>query len=149
MIVEQVLATKKRTVPTLGPGAGVADAAQLLAREEVGIVVVCDDGRKVLGVVTDGDVLRATARCAGSRSACQGAVRELMSTAVVTCRRKQPVDQVLSLMTERGLRRIPVVADDGTLEGVVTMRDALSCLYDEAKTEERLLIEYFLGVGYH
>jgi CBS domain-containing protein len=129
--------------------AKVTDAAQLLCQQHVQIVVICGPDREIIGVVTDGDILRAVGHCSGEYGACRSDLVGLMTRDVVTCRREDPLDRVVSTMLQRGLRRIPVVESDGTLAGLITMREALLYLYEEAKLDGALLREYFLGIGYH
>jgi len=149
MFVQSVLKATGRKTATLRPEASVAEAAELLASRDVQIVMVCDEHGKIAGVVTDSDIVRDLARCRGTERVCAPNVASLMSRDVVSCRPQDPVEQVLSVMKARGLRRIPVVDDAGGLVGLITMRDGLLYLYEQAKLEENALRDYFLGVGYH
>jgi CBS domain-containing protein len=149
MFVQSVLKAWGRDIVTLTPTASVAEAAGLLSRQEVQIVMVCDDGRRILGVVTDSDILRRVGDCQGSRGACGAVVGDLMTRDVVKCRRSDTVESVIATMKARGLRRIPVVEADERAAGLITMRDALLYLYEEAKLDSAMLRDYFLGLGYH
>jgi CBS domain-containing protein len=149
MRIDSLLKAMVRDVVVLPPAATVAEAARLLAQEHIQIVVICDERRKIVGVVTDSDILREVGRCGSPPGVCACAIEGLMTRDVVTCRRGDPVERVLSIMRERGLRRVPVVDDADALFGLVTMRDALLYLYEEAKLDSEALKEYFLGIGYH
>jgi CBS domain-containing protein len=149
VFVQSVLKATKRKAAILRPEASVAEAAELLAPRDVQIVVVCDDRGKIAGVVTDSDIVRDLARCRGTERVCAPNISALMSRNVVSCRPQDRVEQILSVMKERGLRRIPVVDDAGGVAGLITMRDALLYLYEQAKLDEESLKEYFLGAGYH
>lgn len=149
MLVESVLKSTKRKAAILPPEASIAAAAELLAERDIQIVVICGNGGKVLGVVTDSDILRDLARCRGTDKVCAPNVAAVMSQSVVSCHPNDRVEQVLSTMKERGLRRVPVVAENGAVLGLITMRDALLHLYEATKLDEEALKEYFLGIGYH
>ena len=149
MLVESVLKATGRRAAVLRPQASVAEAAELLMPGDVQIVVVCDAHAKIAGVVTDSDIVRDLARCRGTERVCAPNISALMSRNVVSCRPQDRVEQILSVMKARGLRRLPVVDEDGAVVGLMTMRDALLQLYEEAKLNETWLKEYFLGVGYH
>lgn len=149
MLVESVLKSTKRKAVVLPPEASIAAAAELLADRDIQIVIVCGNGGKILGVVTDSDILRDLARCRGTERVCAPNIAAVMSGGVVSCRPSDGVDQALSTMKERGLRRMPVVAENGALVGLITMRDALLHLYEATKLDDESLKEYFLGVGYH
>jgi CBS domain-containing protein len=98
------------------------DAAELMRREDVGVVpVVSEDGRKLIGVVTDRDlVIKVLAEGRDPRST---AVTEAMSTDVVTCLPQESVETVMELMSTRQVRRIPIVDRDGSLIGIVSQAD--------------------------
>ncbi len=149
MFVDAVLKAQGREVATLGPDADVAEAARILASQHFQIVIICDAKLHIIGVVTDSDILRAVGECGLSRPACDSTIRQLMTQDVVTCRRDDPLDYVVATMMTRGLRRIPVVERDGRVAGLITLRDALFHLYEEAKLDQALLRDYFLGLGYH
>lgn len=149
MWVETVLKTRSHDVAVLPLTAKTAEAAQLLCQQHVQIVVVCEPDRRIVGVVTDSDILGSVGRCSADRNACRGEVAALMTRDVVTCRPDDRLERVVSTMLQRGLRRIPVVGNDGTLAGLITLREALLYLYEQAKLDGELLREYFLGIGYH
>ena len=149
MLVDTVLKRRSYDVAVLPPTATTAEAAQLLCQQHIQIVVICGPGRQIIGVVTDSDILRAVGRCAGDSGACRRDLLGLMTRDVVTCRPGDTLDRVVSMMLQRGLRRIPVVGTDGALAGLITMREALLYLYEQAKLDGELLREYFLGIGYH
>lgn len=149
MFIETILKATGSKAAILPPEASVAVAAELLAERDIQIIIVCGKGGKVLGVVTDSDILRDLARCRGTDRVCAPNIAAVMSQNVVSCRPDDPVEQVLAVMKQRGLRRIPVVAESGAVVGLITMRDALLHLYKAAKLDEEALKDYFLGVGYH
>jgi CBS domain-containing protein len=149
MFVQSVLKAWGRDIVTLKPTASVTEAAGLLSQQAVQIIMVCDENREILGVVTDSDVLRRVGNCDVSGRACHETVATLMTRDVVTCQGKDTLESVVSKMMARGLRRIPVVASNGEAVGLITLRDALLYLYEEAKLDSAMLKEYFLGLGYH
>lgn len=148
MHVEAVLKRKGRDVVTLHPSAGICSVAGLLAQDTCEIVVVCDREGKIVGVVTDSDVLRRVEESGPGANPCEAIVDDVMSRNVVSCRPDDSLERVLALMIERGLRRLPVTDEEGLLKGVITLHDVLAYLYEEAKLEERFLRNYFLGIGY-
>ncbi|WP_225829676.1 CBS domain-containing protein [Streptomyces sp. NK08204] len=104
---------------TVAPLTSVVDVAQLMRREDVGDVLVVDEGR-LRGVVTDRDlVVRVMAE--GGRIG-DHTVADACSEELVTVTPDDDVDQVLRLMSERAVRRLPVVEDDRPV-GIVTLGD--------------------------
>jgi CBS domain-containing protein len=108
------------------------EAAELMKREDVGLVpVVSEDGRKLIGVLTDRDItLKVVAEARDPRST---AVTEVMSTDIVTCLPQETVETAMELMATRQVRRIPIVDRDGSLVGILAQADVATRV---AKPEE-------------
>jgi CBS domain-containing protein len=149
MLVETVLKSTGRKIATLAPEATTVDAAELLADPDINIVAVCDKNGRILGVVTDSDILRDFVRCRGTEQVCAPNVAAIMTRRVCSCRREDEAEQILATMKARGLRRIPVVDAEGQAVGLLTMRDVLLKLYEQAKLEDGALRDYMFGVGWH
>jgi len=104
----------------VGPDASIRDAARVMREEDAGIVPVVLDGR-VLGVITDRDL---TVRViAEGRDASSVKCREVMSENVETCSPKDRLVDVIRIMGEDNLRRMPVVGRDDRLQGIISMTD--------------------------
>jgi CBS domain-containing protein len=108
-----------RDVRACEPNATVADAAKVMAREDVGPVPIVEDGRLV-GIVTDRDiVVRVVAE---GRDPNATTVKEIASTDLVTVSPGDDLDEALKLLAERQVRRLPVVEGD-RLVGIVAQAD--------------------------
>jgi CBS domain-containing protein len=104
---------------TCAPDDSVADAARLMRDRNTGDVLVAQDG-KLLGIVTDRDIaVRQTAAAKDSREV---AVRDVMSTHVVTGQAHWDLDKIAAIMGEHQIRRLPIM-DDGLLVGIVSLGD--------------------------
>ena len=109
---------------TIGPGSSVADAAELMAREDVGMLVVGTE-RKVEGVITDRDLL---VRCVGSGEMPDSrSVGEYMSAPAVTIDTMADVIDVARVLREKSVQRLPVV-EAGKLVGVISYTDIAQSL---------------------
>jgi CBS domain-containing protein len=96
-----------------------ADAARLMKQQAIGDVLVLDDG-KLCGMVTDRDiVVRVIAEGRDPNSALLG---DICSSDVVTVRPDDDATHAVRLMTERAVRRMPIVDGDKII-GIVTMGD--------------------------
>jgi CBS domain-containing protein len=108
-----------RDVRACEPNATVADAAKVMAQEDVGPVPIVEDGRLV-GIVTDRDiVVRVVAE---GRDPNATTVKEIASTDLVTVSPGDDLDEALNLLAERQVRRLPVVEGD-RLVGIVAQAD--------------------------
>lgn len=128
MPIERLL---RRPVTTLPPEATCDEAAKVLRDENIGCVVVAEEGRPV-GVVTDRDlVIRVMA---ASEDPAKLELRQVMSGNPVFLGGDRSLGQVISTMREQGVRRIPVVDESGALEGLLSLDDLLLVLAEELGT---------------
>jgi CBS domain-containing protein len=115
------------------PAATIREAAQLMQRENVGIVPVVEEKstNRLLGVVTDRDIalrIVAEGRDAGTR------VSEVMSSNQLrTCTPDDDVDEAMEAMASEQVRRIPIVDGRGALVGIVAQADIVRKTRDEDK----------------
>jgi CBS domain-containing protein len=126
-------------VETVGPHKPVAEVARQMRDRMVGTVVVVDDERRPMGIVSDRDV---TVRLvAAGRDPTRTPVRDIMTPMPTTVLRDASIESTLSSMREGHMRRLPVVDGLGKLIGIVTLDDALRFLAEELKAVEQLLDE--------
>jgi CBS domain-containing protein len=115
--VRKLMFVKPRTVKI---GDSVIEAAKLMKGEETGIAPIVEDGR-LIGVVTEHDItLRVVAEGRDPRTT---RVEEVASRDVITIDPDQALDDALAVMAQHGLRRLPVIEEDGTLVGIVVHAD--------------------------
>jgi CBS domain-containing protein len=142
MNVEGILRSKGATVVTIKPDATVGDLVHGLREDRIGAMVVSEDGRSVLGIISERDVVRGLAD-RGSR-VLEAPVAELMTRDVVLCTPRDTVKQVMAEMTRRRVRHLPVVAD-GVLCGIVSIGDVVKNRLEEIETETNVLREAYIG----
>jgi CBS domain-containing protein len=144
MHVKDVLAHKGAAVATVTPVALITEVIAALAEHHVGALVVTSDGRKIEGIVSERDVVRALHSRGAELLGTQ--VREIMTVNVLT---SSPDDEVRSLaktMTEKRFRHMPVVVN-GALAGIVTIGDIVKNRLDELETEHDQLVDYISSTG--
>ena len=101
------------------------------------------DGRAIEGIVSERDIVRAVA--ALGPAALESTVGSVMSIDVITCVAGDGVDRLMSLMTERRIRHLPVVDDRGHLTGIVSIGDVVKTRLTELEHENHALAEYITG----
>ena len=110
-----------RELVTVEPGATVAEAATLMGGRGVGSALVLEGGTPA-GIFTERDILRALA---SDFDAAHHPVADWMTHDPVTIEADADVASARDLMLARGFRHLPVI-DDGTLVGIVSLRDLSS-----------------------
>jgi len=114
-----------RDVVAVRPGQLAADAAALLTRHHIKALPVVDRQRRLLGIVTQSDFFRA--HRVNSRRV-NGAVRDLMTRAVVTARADQPIVDLAQAFSDGGLHHVPVLDPGRRVVGMVTQSDLVAAL---------------------
>ena len=118
------------------PDTTLADAARLMKNENIGIVPVVEStsSRRLIGVVTDRDIaIRAVAE---GRDGVTTSVGHVMSANVRTTTVDKSVDDVMDLMGEEQVRRVPVVDDRGVLVGIISQADIVLNAKDNKRAEK-------------
>jgi CBS domain-containing protein len=115
-------------VATVQPATPAIEAARLMVALNVGSVVVLRDGA-VCGILTDRDIVARGVR--HGRDVRDLPVSELMTPNPVVVRADDDLGHATTLMAERGVRRLPVVEDDGRLTGFLALDDVIVLVGDE------------------
>jgi CBS domain-containing protein len=138
--IESVLDTKGRDVATVPGDLSLLDAAAILRDRGIGALVVSEDGARIDGIVSERDVVRAIASHGAGVLGLP--VSSVMTTSVVTCRAHDSVDELMSLMTTRRVRHIPVVGAEGELAGIVSIGDVVKQRVGQLESENQTLFDY-------
>ena len=140
MHVHNVLKVKGSAVATIAPTASLADAAASLRDHGVGALVVSRGGRRIEGIISERDLVHALA--AHGVATLDHDVSSAMSITVTTCRGDDTVDQMMAMMTERRIRHLPVVDDDGLLAGIISIGDVVKARVGQLELENNQLHDY-------
>jgi CBS domain-containing protein len=141
--VQSIIGGKGSEVATIPQTATLRDAVRALGERRIGALVVSGDGRAIEGIVSERDIVRAAA--ALGESSLDRSVGSVMSTDVITCVAGDGVDRLMSLMTERRIRHLPVVDERGHLTGIVSIGDVVKARLAELEHENHALAEYISG----
>ena len=140
--VQAALARKGGQVVTIGVADSALTAATLMNERGIGGLIVLDAGR-VAGMFTERDILRRVV--AMKRDPAATPVREVMTTPVAFCRRETTLGECRAVMTEKRIRHLPVVDDQGVC-GIVTIGDLMAHEVTDHEATIQYLNEYIFGV---
>lgn len=138
MLVAEILKDKGDAVFSIAPDLTLAEACGELDRRRVGALMVCD-GDRVVGVLSERDVVRAVAR--GAAQALKKPVSDFMTADVVFAAPAESVAILMGRMTDRRIRHLPVLKE-GRLAGVISIGDVVKCQIAEATHEAESLRTY-------
>ncbi|NNE82594.1 MAG: CBS domain-containing protein [Alphaproteobacteria bacterium] len=139
MNVDAILRAKGAGVETARPDWTVLQAVQKLAELGVGALVVSADGQRIAGIISERDVMRQIAN--GGHQTLEKTVDDVMIREVITCSRGDTVNDLMSVMTERRIRHLPVI-EDGLLVGIVSIGDVVKRRIEETEFEAEALRQY-------
>lgn len=139
MNVRDVLAVKSGEIFSVSPDSPITEAIRLMVESDIGSLVVLDGAGKMIGIITERDMLRASHKYSGDLS--QLKVSDLMKTRLIVSGPEDTVDYVRGIMTENHIRHLPVV-DAETLLGVITFHDVAKACLNDARFENQLLKRY-------
>ena len=139
--VQQLLQTKGREVWTIGAEASVYDALALMAKKDIGALVVTR-GDQVLGLLSERDYARNVV-LRGLKSQ-DTQVSDIMTTKVPCVGPQQTVQDCMSIVTEQRVRHLPVMEGD-TLVGLVSIGDLVKAIIEEQEVLIEHLVRYING----
>ncbi|MET0567714.1 MAG: CBS domain-containing protein [Hyphomicrobiaceae bacterium] len=139
MHVAAILKDKGRAVETVRPDTKLMDVARKLAAKRIGAVVITDRHGEVAGIVSERDIIRALAT--DGAESLEWPVAEIMTRDVLTCNDGDTIDHLMSQMTARRFRHLPVI-NDGALSGIVSIGDVVKHHIAEVEMEASAMRDY-------
>lgn len=103
------------------PDCKAYDAARIMCENHIGCIPVCDDEKKIVGLITDRDILLRAVACDKDTKATP--VSDIMTTNVYTCKCEAEVNEAQNLMAQNQIRRVPIVDNCNKVVGIITMGD--------------------------
>ena len=139
MHVASILEVKGQAVETVRIDATLMTAARRLSSKRIGAVVVTDKSGDIAGIVSERDIVHTLAK--EGVAALDWPVSEVMTRDVLTCTAGDTIDQLMSRMTARRCRHLPVVSD-GALAGIISIGDVVKHHIAEVELEAMAMRDY-------
>jgi len=140
-LVQHLLDRKGRELISIVQDASVFDAIKLMADRGVGSLLVMDD-TDLKGIVTERDYARKVIIKGRSSESTQ--VREIMSIDLITATPQQSVNECMTMMTDKRIRHLPVVAGDEVV-GLISIGDLVQAIISDQQEEIEQLGQYISG----
>ncbi len=139
MYVASILKVKGHAVETVRVDATLTMVAGRLAAKRIGAVVVTEKSGQIAGIVSERDIVNALAK---DGAAClDWPVGEIMTRDVLTCTADDTIDEIMSRMTARRCRHLPVMADR-QLSGIISIGDVVKHHIAEVEMEASAMRDY-------
>jgi CBS domain-containing protein len=140
-LVKHLQEGKSGVIFSIEPHKPVLDAIQMMADKYVGALLVMD-GAQLLGIVSERDYARKV--ILRGRSSADTAVREIMSSPVLTVAPGDSVNHCMKLMTDKRVRHLPVVEGSRVI-GMLSIGDLVKAVIDDQAEQLEHLQKYISG----
>ncbi len=142
MQVAHILKAKGTAVHNVPPETTIGEVVHALSRRRVGAVLVLASDGRIVGIISERDVIHGLADH-GARLL-DLKVADIMTKAVVSCTPEHTVDEIMREMTNRRIRHLPVLKD-GKLAGIISIGDVVKSRLEELSAESDMLRNYIVG----
>ena len=139
MNVKTILSAKGTGVVSIEPTATLATAVNTLAQHRIGALVVLGPDHRVIGILSERDIVRALAE--QGAGALAKPLAQMMTRKVATCTQADTVGMIMEQMTSGKFRHVPVVEED-QLVGIISIGDVVKHRVAEMASESNALREY-------
>jgi len=139
--VRSVLQTKDNTIWSIAPDALVFDALKIMADKNVGALLVMQKER-VVGIFSERDYARKIVL--KGESSHTTAIKDVMTSGVLSVNPEQSIDECMALMTNKHIRHLPVL-ENGKLIGLVSIGDVVKAIISEHEYTIKQLENYITG----
>jgi len=140
-LVKHLLDRKGRHIISVKPDDTVLDAIRVMAEKNIGAVVVMQ-GSELLGIMSERDYARKV--IVKGRASDNTPVADIMTANVLTTSDAETVNKCMSLMTEKKIRHLPVVADDAVV-AMISIGDLVEAIIADQQEEIEHLEHYISG----
>lgn len=142
MKVEDILKKKGSGVKTVRPDETALEISEQLRAERIGAMIVSRDSVSIDGIISERDLAYGLA-AHGSKLP-QVTAERLMTKNVVVCSPGDTIHEVMSVMSQKGIRHLPV-KDGSRLVGIISIRDVLKHRLLEIQLEAEVLRDYAIA----
>ncbi len=143
MTVANILSLKGDDVITLPSNCTVGDLIDLLAKKRIGVVVIVDSARKIEGILSERDVVKAIS--GKGAEALEQKVSFFMTRSVSHCQKTDTVNAVMERMSDGRFRHMPVV-EDGKLAGLISIGDVVKSKLHQAEKDAEEMRAYISAI---
>lgn len=142
--VRDLLRRKGEGIWAISPETSTVDALRFMARQNVGALLVLEDGI-LSGIVSERDFVYRIAADRGLDL--QTPIRDYMTSPVITVRPEQSIEDCMRIMTDRRIRHLPVL-DGENLIGLISIGDVVKGIISDQDATIHRLEDYIMGIGY-
>jgi CBS domain-containing protein len=142
MKVRDILKNKGPEVFTIGEEKLLRDAVDILARNNIGVLIVISSEGKIDGIISERDILKACSN--NPDSFLNLPVKDCMTKKLLIAEPDDEIDYVQKIMTENRIRHLPVL-NNKILVGLISIGDVVKAQLSDKIYENKYLMDYISG----
>jgi len=142
MTIGDILTTKSQDVITITGDKTIHEAIKVLVKHNIGALLVLDKKEKLLGIISERDILRESAE--RDRELRKTKVKDVMSTDLIIGVPDDDISYTMGIMTNNRIRHLPIM-DNDNIVGIVSLGDVVKAQLDEREYDNRYLKQYMFG----
>jgi len=147
MTIGEFLKRSRQRLITCLPDDTLNAVANLMYAHNIGAIIVCELGTRIIGIISERDLVRVFARTDWSELQYLRA-RDVMTTRVVSCGPNDSMRKAQDLMSINHIRHLPIVTD-GQVQGMLSIRDTLALRLQEYEAETNVLRDVVVAMGHN
>jgi CBS domain-containing protein len=141
MSIGAILKRKGTDIFTIFPSTTAKEAADTMRKNNIAALIVVE-GDDIVGIITERDLVRGFSNFGEALK--NKLVREIMTKDPITITPEDSIKHVMSVMTKRSIRHLPVVSD-GVITGMVSIRDVVRHRLEDLETEANVLRDVYIA----
>jgi len=141
-----IIKQKNMGIITITPETTITEANKIRAEHRIGCLMVLDENKWIVGVLSERDIVNAIYK--KGIEIMEKPVSEIMTCNITTCKLDDELQTLMSLMTERRIRHLPVI-EEGQLMGIVSIGDVVKARMDELEKESEAMHNYIKDRRWH
>lgn len=145
VFVEQIADRAKARLVKISPDAAALDAAALF-RDGAEMILACRPDGRLVGILTKSDLMRSFVNSGKLDPTIS--IAAIMQREIVSCELDDTLEHVWQTLRLNSFRHLPVEDRNGNAVGILNARDILGGLLEATESEEEVLKQYVMGVGY-
>jgi CBS domain-containing protein len=139
MKLVELIKAKQKEIIKIEADRTIAEAANTIAQNKIGALLVDDGSGKIVGILSERDIVRGMSQHGANLQDVK--VLELMTSDLIRCAPGDTVNEAMAMMTDRHIRHLPVFEGE-QLVGFISIGDLVKCRMMEVQSEAEALLQY-------
>jgi len=143
--LNELFKEKKYKVYSINENSSLKEAVSILVENHIGSLMVLDDHEEIRGIFTERDVIMKLSQT--DQQVGRLPVKEVMTSKdkLIIGHDDDKIDYLMQIMTAHKIRHLPIMKRDGSLMGILSIRDIIRVLLRDSKQKVKFLNDYISG----